>query len=75
MRWHSKTKSSYNPNIGDTRIVNIFAWIPILIGDKWVWLERVNILQEYNMLWEDDSSSYTGFTAVFDWRNIEIVEE
>lgn len=39
MRWNHKPMPV--PSIGDTRKVRTFAYLPILISDTWVWLEKV----------------------------------
>lgn len=47
MRFYSSKKCSYIPKCGDVRIIDKFTLIPILLGDYWIWLEKVSILQTY----------------------------
>lgn len=59
MKWkikHSKP-SIPSPNEGDTRCSTKFLFIPKIIDDKWVWLERVIKHEEYRQV-EDKNSRF-----------------
>ena len=45
MRWKKrKKKIKIEPSIGEERTHYYFAYIPILIGEEWVWLERFKVI-------------------------------
>ena len=35
------------PQDTDTRTKRLFAWLPVLVGNTWVWLERYYVLEVY----------------------------
>lgn len=43
MKWNAPAK----PKIGDERIVDVFAWLPTRVGDKYVWLEHYQSIQRW----------------------------
>jgi hypothetical protein len=45
MRW--KKKVIYSPVIGDTRIVNRFAWFPTVVDEYVIWLESYIVIEKY----------------------------
>lgn len=45
MRVKTSVGSSVKP--GTTRIVPLFAWLPVFISDSYVWLERYEVLEGY----------------------------
>lgn len=45
MRWKKRNKE--NPKVGDIRIKELFAFLPILIDDEYVWFEKYISKQEY----------------------------
>jgi hypothetical protein len=46
MRWDAIDKNA--PKHSEKRKISVFAWIPTLVEDKWVWLESYWSYQEYH---------------------------
>jgi len=45
MRWKKKIrKPKKKPGIGEERTLYGFAYLPRLIGDTWIWLERYKLI-------------------------------
>jgi len=45
MQWEKKIKPT--PRVGDIERHTVFLWLPKLIENKWVWLEKVIKEREY----------------------------
>lgn len=48
MKWKKRIKNK--PPLGDVRIIKKFAWLPVLINDYYIWLEKYNVQQKYKNL-------------------------
>jgi hypothetical protein len=44
MKIKSKTRV---PDDGDRRVIKRFLWFPMIINDKFIWLEKVLLYQEF----------------------------
>jgi hypothetical protein len=51
MRWDAIDKLS--PRHGEKRKITKFAWIPLVVEDKWVWLESYWSWEEYSTIFDE----------------------
>jgi hypothetical protein len=51
MRWKKKvSRAPPEPKVGDKKTELFFAWLPMEIGDMFVWLERYAIVYELRQI-------------------------
>lgn len=50
MRWTRK-----HPEVGETRVKQWFAFLPVEIDDDTRWLEWVTVKQRYGYMWYNDA--------------------
>lgn len=66
-----KRKVKVEPKLGDTKVVKEFAYLPILVGDYYVWLEFVYSKWEYKEIWV--GNMYGRDVKLPKWKLVEYV--
>ncbi len=58
------------PNIGDRKEVVRFAFLPILVESRLIWLKRYKLVKEYQMHVEWDEFYYEYYN-MYNWQTVE----
>jgi len=77
MRINLRKKKEKNPELGDYKFVNKFAWLPKKFKNHWIWLHKYQEVYEYqntfsNSLIITNDGDLIKTTEKIDWVKIHI---
>jgi len=64
------TKTMKQPKLGDRKEVVRFAFLPILVESRFVWMKRYKLVKQYNS-WQEYDSMLNDSYPVEEWVTVE----